>query len=32
MELSRITKALEVSIKAVKAYEKDIAVSGGKEF
>ena len=32
MELSRITKALEVSIKAVKTYEKDIVVSGGKEF
>lgn len=32
MELSRITKALEVSIKAVKTYQKDIVVSGGKEF
>lgn len=32
MELTRITKALEVSIKAVRDYDKDIAVTGGKEF
>lgn len=32
MELTRITKALEVSIKAVRDYDKDILVSGGKEF
>lgn len=32
MELARITKALEVSIKAVRDYDKDIVVSGGKEF
>lgn len=32
MELSRITKALEVTIKTIKNYKKDITVSGGKEF
>lgn len=32
MELSRITKALEVTIKTIRNYKKDITVSGGKEF
>ena len=32
MELTRITKALEISIKAIRDYEKDLVVSGGKEF
>ena len=32
MELTRITKALEISIKAIRAYEKDLVISGGKEF
>lgn len=31
MELSRMTKALEIAIKAMKKYEKDIIVTGGKE-
>lgn len=31
MELSRMTKALEIAIKAMKKYEKDIVVTGGKE-
>lgn len=32
MELTRITKALEISIKAIRDYEKDLVISGGKEF
>lgn len=32
MELSRITKALEVTIKTIRDYKKDLVVSGGKEF
>ncbi len=32
MELTRITKALELSIKAIRDYEKDLVISGGKEF
>lgn len=32
MELIRITKALEISIKAIRDYEKDLVISGGKEF
>lgn len=32
MDLNTITRALEASIKAVKNYETDIKVSGGKEF
>ena len=32
MELARITKALEISIKAIRDYEKDLVISGGKEF
>ncbi|WP_300453685.1 pyroglutamyl-peptidase I [Fusobacterium sp.] len=32
MELTRITKALEISIKAIRNYEKDLVISGGKEF
>ena len=32
MDLNSITRALEASIKAVKNYETDIKVSGGKEF
>ena len=31
MELTRITKALEISIKAIRDYEKDLVISGGKE-
>lgn len=31
MELKTITKALEIAIKAIKNYDKDIKVSGGKE-
>ncbi|WP_429191201.1 pyroglutamyl-peptidase I [Fusobacterium sp. PH5-44] len=31
MELSRMTKALEITIKTMKKYEKDIVVTGGKE-
>ena len=32
MELTRITKALEISIKAIRDYKKDLVISGGKEF
>ena len=32
MELTRITKALEIAIKAIRDYEKDLVISGGKEF
>jgi pyroglutamyl-peptidase len=32
MELTRITKALEISIKSIRDYEKDLVISGGKEF
>lgn len=32
MELTRITKALEISIKTIRDYEKDLVISGGKEF
>ena len=32
MELTRITKALEISIKAIRDSEKDLVISGGKEF
>lgn len=32
MELTRITKALEISIKAIRDYEKDLVISGGKKF
>ena len=32
MDLKTITKGLEASIKAIKNYEADIKVSGGKEF
>ena len=32
MELTRITKALEISIKVIRDYEKDLVISGGKEF
>lgn len=32
MELTRITKTLEISIKAIRDYEKDLVISGGKEF
>lgn len=32
MELTRITKALEISIKAIRDYERDLVISGGKEF
>lgn len=32
MELTRITKALEIAIKAIRDYKKDLVISGGKEF